>query len=1210
LLCTAPWLRAQEASTDVVGFVEINVAPGKFESIAPLLLPPSTAMGAVNAVIDAGRITPAWFGTLPDPLETGAWFPRNGLSMGRPLFGSPVSGSSDWEYASVFQGTPFAGDAANSLLKVGDRFSVVPFWAVEELAGDATGASIYAAATRTAADTFQFAGQSVWAAKPEGGAARWVSSANEDPASTDAGGSVIPDVTGPTGYQRSTSAAAALRMFVTGVSRAGAVPFRIQPTPLGAGSAVWNPVFRPDGKEFTLSTHLGLFTRSASTGLIGGINADAADKVVIWSPDIQEWEHFYYQTASPAGWRSMLGRPVTPSAVKVPSGAGFYVIRPSTLPELTLKLPAVPSAVLANTKLFPQIVDRDRDRLADGWERANGSADLSMLPGGDPDGDGFTNLQESLLGGNPTLFDQPARPALEVRTTSGGTREAWVRFATASGCRYRVERRLVSASTWSIVGPILVGDGTTREVKDPVALTSADRLPRFYRIVALSWADGDADLVSDWEERNVFGTDPTKADTDQDGVKDGVEVRDARRSALDYYDGRVVSFTVDATTNGLVVPAGEWLRQAITFRVTSGKRALANAPLTVALTNGSGLFAANPGDDANAVPVLTLRTDSAGFARAFFKAGATAGRVQGRMACRVRSAGGLVQLYSGGFFCQVTTNLTLPSTGLVRWFRPDGGLTLASGGNPVVSWAGVGAVGSATAVGTGPTRTVDVGRPWITFTGKEKFSLGAILPNNTFNTYFVAVPTGARVSRTASVAASGVNAGASGQLYLLAGATVPGSSVVVYDAPRRPDPKTFSTWELTNFRFHPYYLSGAPAGQQYWSRSRPYNFPVASARYDITEGYRYGPAPVGIHRAVSTSDIKTAFVQRLGGYFANYQTEYERTSTREIVAFGEVMGYERFYRVSATDWRGTSNSAAYGGVARAEYSRVGEAGFGFSMGAASSGAFELGQYWKPATTGPGGALASGAGVPKGTILGTVRVIDQLPFFDIGGVRRFNGASAFRKATGLLAPQYLGGWADTGSGFQGRLGDVLFYDRDLATEERKAVEDYLAAAYRGTFASDRDSDGLRDWWESTYFGNSTEVANGDLDGDLSKNLEEQTWGTDPTAVDSDGDGISDKAELTAKTSGVTWDTDSDFLPDGSDLLPRDPKNGWADANTNGIPDGVDQLLAATTLTDADGDGLCDLVEAAWLLTNPLVADTDGDGTDDGDEVVAGSDPLLP
>jgi hypothetical protein len=188
--------------------------------------------------------------------------------------------------------------------------------------------------------------------------------------------------------------------------------------------------------------------------------------------------------------------------------------------------------------------------------------------------------------------------------------------------------------------------------------------------------------------------------------------------------------------------------------------------------------------------------------------------------------------------------------------------------------------------------------------------------------------------------------------------------------------------------------------------------------------------------------------------------------------------------------------------------------------------------------------------------------------------------------------------------------VLFYDRDLATEERKAVEDYLAAAYRGTFASDRDSDGLRDWWESSYTGNVTEVANGDFDGDLSKNLEEQTWGTDPTAVDSDADGISDKAELTAKTSGVTWDTDSDFLPDGSDLLPRDPKNGWADANTNGIPDGVDQLLAATTLTDTDGDGLCDLVEAAWLLTNPLVADTDGDGTDDGDEVVAGSDPLTP
>lgn len=45
-----------------------------------------------------------------------------------------------------------------------------------------------------------------------------------------------------------------------------------------------------------------------------------------------------------------------------------------------------------------------------------------------------------------------------------------------------------------------------------------------------------------------------------------------------------------------------------------------------------------------------------------------------------------------------------------------------------------------------------------------------------------------------------------------------------------------------------------------------------------------------------------------------------------------------------------------------------------------------------------------------------------------------------------------------------------------------------------------------------------------------------------------------------------------------------------------------------LADSDGDGLSDYVEIHTTHTNPLVADTDGDGTNDGSEVAAGTDPL--
>ena len=45
-------------------------------------------------------------------------------------------------------------------------------------------------------------------------------------------------------------------------------------------------------------------------------------------------------------------------------------------------------------------------------------------------------------------------------------------------------------------------------------------------------------------------------------------------------------------------------------------------------------------------------------------------------------------------------------------------------------------------------------------------------------------------------------------------------------------------------------------------------------------------------------------------------------------------------------------------------------------------------------------------------------------------------------------------------------------------------------------------------------------------------------------------------------------------------------------------------------DTDSDDLSDFEEVLVYQTNPLEADTDGDGVDDGQEIVDGTDPLDP
>lgn len=143
-------------------------------------------------------------------------------------------------------------------------------------------------------------------------------------------------------------------------------------------------------------------------------------------------------------------------------------------------------------------------------------------------------------------------------------------------------------------------------------------------------------------------------------------------------------------------------------------------------------------------------------------------------------------------------------------------------------------------------------------------------------------------------------------------------------------------------------------------------------------------------------------------------------------------------------------------------------------------------------------------------------------------------------------------------------------------------------------TDANNDGLPDWWEQKYFNSLNVDKDGDPDSDKLTNNNEFVYGTDPTKADTDGDGFSDYDEIKnyfdPLTPGKTFlDFDADGLPDWWEV-----KYGF---NTN-FPNGQ---------KDPDLDQLTNLDEYKYG-TNPINADTDGDGFKDGYEVSRNFNPL--
>lgn len=123
-------------------------------------------------------------------------------------------------------------------------------------------------------------------------------------------------------------------------------------------------------------------------------------------------------------------------------------------------------------------------------------------------------------------------------------------------------------------------------------------------------------------------------------------------------------------------------------------------------------------------------------------------------------------------------------------------------------------------------------------------------------------------------------------------------------------------------------------------------------------------------------------------------------------------------------------------------------------------------------------------------------------------------------------------------------------------------------------------------------------------------------------DTDGDGMPDYYEALNGTDKYVTDTDGDGLNDCQEILLVQSDALKADSLVEGTPDGeVDldedgltnaqevQAGANVRKADTDEDGLSDYDEVVTYLTNPAKADTDNDGLDDFDEIAMSMDPNV-
>jgi glucose/arabinose dehydrogenase len=120
--------------------------------------------------------------------------------------------------------------------------------------------------------------------------------------------------------------------------------------------------------------------------------------------------------------------------------------------------------------------DTDGDRLADDWEQQYFGSTTGAVANADPDGDGFSNLQEFLAATDPTN----ASSALRITNVTNDGGPAVINVTSATNKLYQLQRSdNLASNSWTTVTNNVVGTGGIIQLTD---IDAAGVSQRFYRV--------------------------------------------------------------------------------------------------------------------------------------------------------------------------------------------------------------------------------------------------------------------------------------------------------------------------------------------------------------------------------------------------------------------------------------------------------------------------------------------------------------------------------------------------------------------------------------------------------------------------------------------------------------------------------------------------------------------------------------------------------